>query len=65
MNILVTGGSGFIGKYLVPRLIESNHNVTLLVRDIEKAKKLFENKVNYILGDVTKKETLIDCCKNI
>ena len=61
MNILVTGGSGFIGKYFVTKLIE----LTLLVRNIERAKELFGNKVKYIVGDVTKKETLVDCCKNI
>lgn len=65
MNILVTGASGFIGTNFIPKLIENNHNVTLLVRNIEKAKRKFQDKVNYIVGDVTKKETLIDCCKDI
>ena len=30
MNILITGGAGFIGKHLSRRLIEDGHNVTVL-----------------------------------
>lgn len=32
MRIFVTGGSGFIGHYLVPRLMESGHEIRLLLR---------------------------------
>jgi len=32
VNILVTGGSGFIGKKLVPRLLDEKHSVCVLVR---------------------------------
>ena len=34
-NILVTGGTGMIGRYLVPLLIESNNNVTVASLDGE------------------------------
>lgn len=30
MNILVTGGCGFIGSHIVDRLIKENHNVTII-----------------------------------
>ncbi len=30
MNVLVTGGCGFIGSHIVDRLIEQNHNVTII-----------------------------------
>lgn len=30
MNVLVTGGCGFIGSHIVDRLIEENHNVTII-----------------------------------
>lgn len=65
MNILVTGGTGFIGKYFIPKLSEKNYNVTLLVRNLEKAKNMFDDKVKYIKGDVTDRNSIKDCCKDI
>lgn len=32
MNILVTGGTGFIGENFIPRLLEEGNKVRLLVR---------------------------------
>lgn len=38
MNILVTGGTGFIGTALLPALIAAGHTVTVLTRSARKAK---------------------------
>lgn len=65
MNILITGGTGFIGLNFVPALLKKEHQVKLLCRDKEKAIRLFGSECEIIVGDVTKKETLIDCCKDI
>ena len=51
-RILVTGATGLIGKTLVFNLIRRKAKVTVVVRDLEKAKRLFENHVQYIVGDV-------------
>ncbi len=40
MNLLVTGGTGFIGKRLVRNLFLDNHSVTVLSRDVERAKSV-------------------------
>jgi len=41
MKILITGATGQLGRELVPRLLKRRGQVTLLVRDLEKAGKLF------------------------
>jgi len=38
MKILVTGGTGFVGRPLVRKLVENNHEVVLLSRNPEAAK---------------------------
>jgi hypothetical protein len=37
MKILITGGSGFIGRHLVNHFISEGHSVTVLTRNINKA----------------------------
>lgn len=39
-NICILGGTGFVGSHLVNRLCQLNANVTLLVRNAERAKHL-------------------------
>ncbi len=64
MKLFVTGGTGYIGENLIPKLIEQGHNITLLVRNIEKAKALFGDKCNYWIGDITDSSSLRGCCKD-
>ncbi len=49
MNILITGGTGLIGRALVTKLIEDGHEVTVLTRNPEKAKTILHS------GSLTKK----------
>ena len=56
MKIFVTGGAGFIGRYLIKSLIEKNHNVTIfdnLSNSSENAIKPFLDKVDFIKCDIT------------
>ncbi|MDP2227467.1 MAG: TIGR01777 family oxidoreductase [Moraxellaceae bacterium] len=48
MHILITGGTGFIGSALVPRLLEAGHEVTVLSRHPDKAQKMFAGRVRAI-----------------
>lgn len=42
MKILITGATGFVGKTLIPNLLNSGFNeVAIVVRSVEKAKNLF------------------------
>lgn len=52
-GILVTGASGFIGQHLVKALIGKNYNVRVFVRNEEKARKMFGDGVEYIIGDIS------------
>lgn len=65
MKILVTGGTGFIGGYFVPMLLENGHQVRLVVRNEEKARKQFGDKCEYFIGDVTNKDSIKGCCDGI
>lgn len=55
MNILITGGTGFIGQLLVPRLLNDGAQVTVLTRSSAKAAKRLPPSVVAVetLDDVT------------
>ncbi len=46
MNFLITGGTGFIGTRLSTVLLDKGHNITVLTRDINKAKLKQGEKIN-------------------
>lgn len=53
MKILVTGGSGFIGRHLIPKLIELEHNVYSLERYVTGRYVLGgQRMVKTIFGDI-------------
>ena len=53
MNILVTGATGYIGPFLIKKLKEIGHNVTILVRKKEDFIRLEAQGFKCILGDIT------------
>ena len=38
-KVFVTGASGFLGKHLMERLIDHNHQITVLLRDVQHSNK--------------------------
>lgn len=48
MNILITGGTGFIGYHLIKRLSRKYHTITCVIRRSSKTNKLREFPVDFI-----------------
>jgi UDP-glucose 4-epimerase len=68
MRILVTGGAGFIGKYLVKSLIENGNVVTIFDNFSNSSKKSISHLIDIgakvIEGDITKPDVISDAVKD-
>lgn len=67
MKILVTGATGYIGKRLIPILINKGHHVVCAVRDTLRADKNYteEDTIDVVEADFLKPETLSTIPKDI
>lgn len=67
MRILLTGATGYIGKRLLPILIENGHDVICCARDVNRFSppKSLESKIEVIQVDLLKQETLKNIPSNI
>jgi uncharacterized protein YbjT (DUF2867 family) len=67
MKVLLTGATGYIGKRLLPVLVEKGYSVICCVRDKDKfhAESSIKDKIEVIEIDLTKKETLDNIPKDI
>ncbi len=67
MKILVTGTTGYIGKRLIPILLELGHELVCCVRDINRVPQALKKhaKISFIETDFLKKNTLNRIPRNI
>jgi uncharacterized protein YbjT (DUF2867 family) len=67
MKILLTGASGYIGKRLLPILIENGHDVICCVRDLKRFNppESIKSKITIVEVDLLKKETLSNIPREI
>jgi len=67
MKILVTGATGYIGKRIIPLLIEQGHTVICAVRGKLRTEKRYkkEDNVQVIEVDFLNKDTLVNIPKDI
>jgi len=66
MNILVTGGSGFIPSHIVDKLLNNNHKVSIIDLWQSKESKVHTSNPNYKFyqGNVLNDKLIEDCIKN-
>ena len=67
MNALVTGGTGFIGRYLVRQLLWEGHAVRCLVRDVQHAREILgaDGALELVAGDITKPDSVSGVAEGI
>ena len=65
MNILLLGGTGFIGQNVVQKLVENGHKVSLIVHEnIPENLKKIKDKLIILYGNILDKNTIKDAFKN-
>jgi nucleoside-diphosphate-sugar epimerase len=67
MKVMITGGTGFIGYHTTLALLEAGHEISLLVRSVDKMNSMYgEGRIeHFTVGDITDEdsvsEALADC----
>ncbi|MES3036650.1 MAG: NAD-dependent epimerase/dehydratase family protein [Bdellovibrionota bacterium] len=64
MKIVVTGASGFLGSWLVHRLLKEDADISILARATSDLTELGDVKYRRVLGDVTNPESLKNSFKD-
>jgi len=57
MRIFLTGATGYIGSSVVDALVRAGHDVTALVRDNEKARRVSARGAHPVIGNLTDPES--------
>lgn len=59
MKYFVSGGTGYIGSWLVKSLLDQGHTVHALVRNPEKAKNIAHPNLRFFEGDIMNREAIL------
>jgi nucleoside-diphosphate-sugar epimerase len=65
MDILVTGGTGFLGQHLAKKLLDEGHRVRLLGRDFAQVKHLLERGAIPIAVDLRDRDAVSVACAGV
>ena len=60
MKYLVTGATGFIGRWVARKLVEQGHEVRSITRNPDRDRHMGETGVDVMRGEITKKESMRD-----
>ncbi len=65
MNIFLTGGTGFIGSYVVNDLVQKGHKVTILARNPKKVKGFLGNpSIEFVKGTLYERDIIEKAMKD-
>jgi nucleoside-diphosphate-sugar epimerase len=63
MNMLVTGGTGFLGKALARRLVKEGHHITIIGRNEQVGRQLEAEGMTFVQADLSDQEAMIKACQ--
>jgi len=61
MQILIIGGSGFLGQYIAKELLSKKHKVTIF--DHSSPKEILKKRIKFIKGDIRNKKKIFQAIK--
>lgn len=64
-KVLVTGATGFLGKYVVEELVEHGYQVRAFGRNSKVGRSLENSSVSFFQGDLTKADDVLEACKGM
>ena len=64
-TVLVTGATGFLGKYVVEELVDYGYLVRAFGRNRKTGHSLENSSVSCFQGDLTKTEDVTEACKGM
>ena len=64
-KVLVTGATGFLGKYVVEELVEHGYQVRAFGRNSKIGRSLENTSVSFFQGDLTNAEDVSEACKGM
>lgn len=63
-RITIIGATGMIGRPVTNELLKAGFELTALVRDVDKAKKMFPKGVYFVTGDIENRDEIADALRN-
>lgn len=60
MKVYIIGGTGFLGTFLIPKLMAKGHDITVLTRSKDKVSQLESSGINVVVGDLLRPESILE-----
>ena len=64
-KVLVTGATGFLGKYVIEELVDQGYQVRAFGRNSKVGRSLENSSVSFFQGDLTKADDVLEACKGM